>query len=83
MHWGELSIDEIDVVEFGDDFDSPRIQLILLLGLGCLRRLVDADNYEERHQILCAPNPDYNWNFLHEALTHGAWMTDNGKYLSD
>jgi hypothetical protein len=81
--WGDRSINEIDVVEFGDRFDSPLVQGILSHGLVCLRRLIDADSYNVRHQILCSPGSDYNWNFLHEALMNELWRSDDGKFLAD
>ena len=80
--WDGCSIDAIDLVKFGDCFDSPLIQHILSLGLLCLRRLVDADSYNVRHQILCDPCLKYNHNFLYEAFTEKPWPHDE-RFLSD
>lgn len=81
--WGELSVDAIDLVEYGDDFDAPSIQHLLSLGLIRLRQIIDADSYEARHRLLYKPYPDTNWNFLYEALTSGLYRSDDEVYLGD
>ncbi len=81
--WGELSVNAIDVIEYGDDFDSPAIQHLLSRGLVCLRQIVDADSYEARHRLLYRPYPDSNWDFLYEALMSEAHRSNDDLYLSD
>jgi hypothetical protein len=50
-------VHKIDVVGFGDHFDSPGMQNMLSLGLVRLRRLVDVDSCIARGQILYSPRP--------------------------
>lgn len=81
--WAKVSVQPVDLVEYGDDFASSKIQYLLSRGLIYLRQIVDADSYQARHQLLDSPYPVSHDNFLCEGLTYGAHGYDNPICLSD
>ncbi len=72
----------MDVVGYGDGFDSPHIQSLLSLGLVPLKQMIDADSHEARQRLVQNARPGPIWEFLYEALKR-ANQSDEEVSLSD